>query len=130
MDFSWLLGILRGWKALAWWAILPIRAVAMILSIVSDLIFIAIFAGIAALYAGMIPEDKVRSVFDQVGRKFEAYALPEFHAVLHPTPAAPSAAGNGISEPPKAAGLQSGGVEALMSSHPGVGLERKDGSRE
>ncbi len=128
MDFSWVTGTLRGWTALAWWAILPIRAIAMILSIVADLIFIAIFAGVIALWAGMIPDDKVRSVLDQIGHKVESYVLPEFRAALHPAPMSPTiqdATGKAADAPAKAIAPRSGGVDALMSDHPGVDTGRK-----
>ena len=136
MDFSWVTGTLRGWTALAWWAILPVRAVAMILSIVADLIFIAIFAGIVALWAGMIPDAQVRSVLDQVGHKVESYVLPEFRAALHPTsmsPTIPDAAvtkPSGVSAVPVPPPMPTGGVDALMSDHPGIDTGRKTGAGE
>lgn len=122
MDFSWIRGTLRGWTALAWWVALPVRIIAMILSIVSDLIFISIFVGIAALWMGMIPETTVRSVLDQIGYKVETYVMPEFRAALHPgamSPILPEMA------KPREVVTDTSGVDALMSSDPGKETAKK-----
>ncbi len=120
MDFSWIKGTIRGWTVLAWWVVLPIRAVAMILSIAADLIFISIFGIIAAFWFGMIPDATVRTTLDQVGHKIESYVMPEFKAALHPAAMTPSITTSSSVDSSLHAGGGNAATDALMATNPGA----------